>query len=55
MYYLKKDHFPEEYLEIGYNNDGPIVYINRGHSNVQFVKKMLCLIIILLFIFKKKN
>jgi beta-fructofuranosidase len=36
---FKGGSLPEEYLEIGYNNDGPIVYINRGHSNVQFVKK----------------
>ena len=35
---LRGGSIPEEYLKIGYHDNGPIFYLDRGHTNVQFVK-----------------
>ena len=35
---LRGGSLPEEYIKFGYNDNGPIFYIDRGHSNVEFVK-----------------
>ena len=29
---------PDEYLKFGFHDNGPIFYLDRGHTNVQFVK-----------------
>ena len=35
---LRGGSIPDEYLKIGYHDNGPIFYLDRGHTNVQFVK-----------------